>query len=390
MAGLGIHYGGRGTYQAAAERHTEKRSGGASWEGTPETSRGGGMTERLSGEKKAPYSHLAKNGIIEYEGVVFVCDTQRNRLCLGNVDNLKECICVGLSEGGSLVVNRANLDDLARAINMFSPEDINRILRAIAADRKAREVLLKIEDAKNSIGDAQSSLSTENSQDAEGSLYTSDSRETGWGTAERNHGTAVTDAYEAYAVYRRDGEDEYENIPVATGRNIFTQKEWKRFLERFDLMEAAIRAAQKERLERLEEKRLERERLEEEIQEKQRLKEEEEKKRLKEQEIEGAGLESLTAESIRSGFFTLADGRRARYLTCFTRERIWCSQCTEGEGSRELWRIELTDQMSYEKVLQAAAGLQENQSLQESQGLQGKGDFSVWPGALESFWRAQL
>ena len=46
-------------------------------------------------------------------------------------------------------MNRDNLGDLARAIGMFSPEDVERILRAIARDNKAREMEMEIEDMKN-------------------------------------------------------------------------------------------------------------------------------------------------------------------------------------------------------------------------------------------------
>ena len=65
---------------------------------------------------------------------------------MGDVTNSKDCITVGLEKGGSLVFNRNNIDDLVRAIDMFSPEDINRIMRAIAEDAKIRQVKMQIED----------------------------------------------------------------------------------------------------------------------------------------------------------------------------------------------------------------------------------------------------
>lgn len=103
-------------------------------------------------EGKVPYSALAKDGIIEYEGVVFVCDEKNNRLCLGDVSDPKQCLTIPLSKGGTLVVNRDNLGDLSHAIGMFSPEDVNRILGAMAQDAKVQEMEKEIEDAKNSIG----------------------------------------------------------------------------------------------------------------------------------------------------------------------------------------------------------------------------------------------
>ncbi len=51
------------------------------------------------------------------------------------------------------MVNRDNFGDLSQAITMFSPEDQNRILRAIADDKKAQSALEEIEEEKSSIGD---------------------------------------------------------------------------------------------------------------------------------------------------------------------------------------------------------------------------------------------
>ena len=96
---------------------------------------------------RAPYSLMAdENGIVKYKGVEFRCDYENNRLCLGDVSNPKNCITVGLERGGCLVSNRENIDDLVKAIDMFSPEDINRIMRAIAQDAKLRQMQVQIED----------------------------------------------------------------------------------------------------------------------------------------------------------------------------------------------------------------------------------------------------
>lgn len=105
--------------------------------------------------KKAPYSQLAKDGIIEYNGVVFVCDYEHNALCLGDVSNPKDVIYIALADGGTLQVNRDNIGDLSKAIGMFSPEDVNRILRAISKDAQCQKNLLEIDEMKNSIGEAE-------------------------------------------------------------------------------------------------------------------------------------------------------------------------------------------------------------------------------------------
>ncbi len=106
------------------------------------------MIQKLLGnDRRAPYSAMAnENGIIEYEGVIFQCDYENNRLCLGNVSDTRDCITVELEGGGVLIFNRANIDDLVRAIDMFSPADITRIMRAIAEDAKLRQIQMEIED----------------------------------------------------------------------------------------------------------------------------------------------------------------------------------------------------------------------------------------------------
>lgn len=109
-----------------------------------EVSRGSSFLARLSGEKKAPYSYLAdETGTIVYKGVTFVCDDKKQQICLGDMSDKKNVLKIPLSKGGCLCVNRENLDDLAKAIDMFSPEDINRIMRAIAQDTKVKEMELE-------------------------------------------------------------------------------------------------------------------------------------------------------------------------------------------------------------------------------------------------------
>ncbi|MDE6129749.1 MAG: hypothetical protein K2G16_11245 [Lachnospiraceae bacterium] len=105
--------------------------------------------------KTAPYSHLAKDGVIEYNGVTFVCDYEHNTLSLGDVSNPKNVIYVALADGGTLQVNRDNVDDLSKAIGMFSPEDVNRILRAISIDAQCQRKLVEIDEERNSIGKAE-------------------------------------------------------------------------------------------------------------------------------------------------------------------------------------------------------------------------------------------
>ena len=51
------------------------------------------------------------------------------------------------------VVNRDNLSDLSQAITMFCPEDINRIMTAIAEDKRAQQMLLEKDEMESSVGE---------------------------------------------------------------------------------------------------------------------------------------------------------------------------------------------------------------------------------------------
>lgn len=99
---------------------------------------------------KAPYDYLSKDGVITYKGVTFVCDYERNAICLGDMSDPKKVLDIPLSGGGSLRVNRGEIGTLSKAIGMFSPEDVNLILRAIALDKKCQQELNKIDDLENS------------------------------------------------------------------------------------------------------------------------------------------------------------------------------------------------------------------------------------------------
>lgn len=136
------------------EEEEENQTGEEIKPGKTEVIRGGRLKLHLSGEdKKAPYYYLSNEGIIDYNGVVFVCDTEKNQLQLGDVSDKTKCLTIPLADGGALVVNRDNLGDLSKAIGMFSPEDVNRILRAIHQDTKVKQVMAEIEDEEGRIGE---------------------------------------------------------------------------------------------------------------------------------------------------------------------------------------------------------------------------------------------
>lgn len=102
---------------------------------------------------KVPYGYMAKDGVITYNGVAFVCDEKTNSICLGDMTDQKQVINIPLSGGGHLKVNRANLGQLSKAIGMFSPEDVNLILRAIHLDTKLQSVQNEVEDLEAGVGE---------------------------------------------------------------------------------------------------------------------------------------------------------------------------------------------------------------------------------------------
>ena len=94
--------------------------------------RGVRLNRRIEGKDKVPYGEMAENGVIEYEGVVFVCDYDHNRLTLGDTSNEKNCINIPLSGGGSLLVNRNNIDALSKAIGEYFGTDYLHFFDAAA------------------------------------------------------------------------------------------------------------------------------------------------------------------------------------------------------------------------------------------------------------------
>ncbi|MCI8280346.1 MAG: hypothetical protein HFI76_01300 [Lachnospiraceae bacterium] len=106
-------------------------------------------------EKRAPYSFLAKGDgesrYIEHKGVVFLCDDKNQALTLGDMSDSSAVLTIPLEKGGCLKVNRANLGDLASAIDMFSPADVGRIMRAIAADNRAQGMKRELEEEEGSV-----------------------------------------------------------------------------------------------------------------------------------------------------------------------------------------------------------------------------------------------
>jgi len=108
--------------------------------------------EELRKAPSVPYEHLAKDGVINYNGVCFICDKKTNSICLGDMTDEKQVLNIPLSGGGHLKVNRANIGELSKAAGMFTPEDLNLIMRAIALDTKLQETKKEIDDMEENVG----------------------------------------------------------------------------------------------------------------------------------------------------------------------------------------------------------------------------------------------
>ena len=221
--------------------------------------RGVRLNRRIEGKDKVPYGEMAEDGVIEYNGVVFVCDYDHNRLTLGDTSNEKDCINIPLPGGGSLLVNRNNIDALSKAIGMFSPEDVNRILRALAQDKKIQEMKKELDDM-------------ENGDDVDSNEETSETTDADKVAGKDLSGTAGESEKEDLSLREQIREkmqeiyDKLQNGDTETkfqiGNQEFSIKEWDNFLEKFDSVQDAIREALEEKIEKQTEERLEEEDLE--------------------------------------------------------------------------------------------------------------------------------
>ena len=54
-------------------------------------------------EMKCPYSFLAKNGVIQYNGVTFMCDYKQNAITLGNMYEKDKVLKIALPSGGKII-----------------------------------------------------------------------------------------------------------------------------------------------------------------------------------------------------------------------------------------------------------------------------------------------
>lgn len=236
MGVLSIQNSQNSYYHTIAKKIEEKVASG-------DFSKLGAMPEKGEG---APYSYLANaEGVIEYEGVVFTLDHEKKRICLGDVSDMNQVIRIPLSEGGSLLVNRNCVDQLSKAIGMFSPKDINLILRALKLDAKLQQMKKEIEDMEDGVSKTSEEEYADSTESAE---------------------EAIAEKEEVLLAAMMNGDGE---TVIPLGGSEFTQSQWDKLLGNVD---EAI-DDMKERTE------AEKERLEEE-QKKEEIKKEKEKEKI--------------------------------------------------------------------------------------------------------------
>ena len=140
-------------------------------------------------------------GIIDYNGIIFYCDTETDTLMLGDCSNVSKCIRISLTDGGFLMVNRDNLDQLFDALPFFSPED--KILEMAEGEKQIKRSLEEVP----------------------------------------NYSEYLKKKIDEIFVKIQNGDTEPS---YQIGSQSFTEKEWETFLEKFDSIEEAIQELIKE------------------------------------------------------------------------------------------------------------------------------------------------
>lgn len=243
---------------------------------------------------KVPYSELAEDGIVSYNGVNFQCDYERNALCLGDTSDSNQCLTIPLSAGGSLIVNRNNIGDLGSALGMFSPEDVNRILRAITQDQQVQDKINELEEDENNIED-KSMLQQLQEQ-----------------IQEMHNKLANGDVEQTFQI----------------GGQTYSLKEWDEMLQKFDELQEAIAEQSKA--------------------------EQEKKMETKREEAlrNSDTMDALTSNSTKSTDADNQGDQKTWYITCYTEQGIWTKKCIEGGESEDLWRVNYQSPEQYQKVLE--------------------------------------
>lgn len=147
-----------------------------------------------------------------------------------------------------------------------------------------------------------------------------------------------------------EGETSYQ-----IGSQSFTEKEWDKFLDRFDSIEEIIRELMRERQER--------------------MKEEQEKKEIAEEMSERSKpleTDNMVFAESTTCTYPAADpeDEDIRYITWYTEEGIFCRKAGQSEGYE--WTIAFENQEQYHRVMEFLS--------------QFPSDGNLWFAARENFW----
>ncbi|MCR5557757.1 MAG: hypothetical protein K6F75_09400 [Butyrivibrio sp.] len=224
--------------------------------GVEETSKSFGSHLSEASEQKCPYSIRAKDGIISYNGVNFVCDYQQNAITLGNMYEKEKVLKIYLPSGGALHVNVDNIDQLSKAAGMFTPEDLNAIMRAIHEYNHCTRKRYEIEEEKSKPIDetAQENETpdAENKRAAAGKERTVAEQERVVAEQEPDiKGNPLIEQLSSYKteLYHKLLNNETE-VKIRIGSQEFTEKEWDKLIERIDKDLDDIQEALKEKEEK--------------------------------------------------------------------------------------------------------------------------------------------
>lgn len=193
-----------------------------------------GQTLRSASEKKCPYDYMAKDSIIEYNGVIFNCDYKKNAITLGDMSDQKRVLKINLPSGGSLHVNVENLGDISKAAGMFTPEDLEAIMRAIHEYNHCTRKLNEIEEEESeAVEDAAKENETPDAEDH---------------PKIEDHSTiSQINAYKTELYYKLlHGETETK---IQIGSQELSVSEWDKLIEGFDKKQEYVREAMREEIE---------------------------------------------------------------------------------------------------------------------------------------------
>lgn len=134
------------------------------------------LARRDNGVKKS-LDQLIREGdaaadhVVTYNGVAMAIDSENQKISVGDTVN-ERSINVSLSNGYTLSFTRDSIDSISQMLDLFTPEDINKIMEAITIDNMTTSVeeeneQLKDKAAQGKTGAADASESSEESETVE-------------------------------------------------------------------------------------------------------------------------------------------------------------------------------------------------------------------------------